>query len=142
MSNTITYSSDGSKTTRPIKDAPYSIQAAWKHADSTGVAIIRVRSKRLRYEHTFGRTFRGTHSGRVSVYVPIKTAKKPFSFIKHKNKLSWFKNLFNFNRSTMQIFEVPKGDVDLEEIYHTIKKAEKTIKVSNANNPFINSIRK
>ena len=42
----------------------------------------------------------------------------------------------------MQIFEVPKGDVDLEEIYHTIKKAEKTIKVSNANNPFINSIRK
>ena len=58
MSNTITYSSDGSKTTRPIKDAPYSIQAAWKHADSTGVAIIRVRSKRLRYEHTFGRTFR------------------------------------------------------------------------------------
>tara|TARA_R110002020_G_C16132513_1_gene761222 strand:+ start:384 stop:803 length:420 start_codon:yes stop_codon:yes gene_type:complete len=137
MSNTTTYSSDGSKTTRPIKDAPYSIQAAWKHADSTGVAIIRVRSKRLRYEHTFGKTFRGTHSGRVSVYVPIETPKKAFLFKKNTNKLSWFKNLFKFNKSTMQIFEVPKEDVDLEEIYHTIQKAEKTIKVSNANNPFI-----
>lgn len=141
MSNSTTYSSGGSKTTRPIKDAPYSVRSVWKYANSMGIAIIRVRTNEVRYEQTFGKTFRGTHFGRVSVYVPIKNPKKNFLFKKINKKISWVKRLLSFNKSSMQIFEVPKERFDLDEVYSTIKKTEKILQYSNSRNPFLNNKR-
>ena len=114
--NSVAYSQRGSKTTKPISEAPYSVQLVWRYANSVGAAIVRVKEHKIRYEHTSGKTFDGMHQGHVSVYTPIKNPTKKL----------WFKKLLGIaeNNSSMQIFEVPKGSFDLSEVVEVINQAE------------------
>jgi len=127
VSNSITYSLNGSKTTRPINTAPYSIQLAWRYANKIGAAIIRVRSNQERYEYTEGDAFSGTHNGLVSVYIPLKNPRRFFFFRKDANQVSFLTFILRklgFKKNTMQIFEVPKKQFDLDEVCSVIKRAD------------------
>ena len=67
MSN-ITYTRNGSASTRPIAKAPHSIRTVWNQASDLGVNVLRVRVAQERNELTQGNTFNGYHKGKVSIY--------------------------------------------------------------------------
>ncbi len=108
MKNSTAYSDAGSRRTKSIASAPYSIQLLWREANEKGAAIIRVRSRGERWDDTDGATFSGVHRGLVSVYTPHK---KP-------SKKLWFKKLLGRKETnpSMQILEVPNSFYDIEDV--------------------------
>ena len=116
-SNSEAYSQYGSRTTRPISTAPYSIQLVWNYANKVGASIVRIRQHKTRYENTRGDTFLGTHRGLSSVYITRAQPKRTL----------WYKKLLGIGKAntTMQIFEIPKGAVDLDEVCTTLREADK-----------------
>ena len=110
MSN-ITYTRNGSASTRPIAKAPHSIRTVWNQASDLGVNVLRVRVAQERNELTQGNTFDGFHQGRVSLY---KQRTNPI------DKL-WFRRFVKLNESNkgMQVLEVA-NNVDVENTLRTI----------------------
>lgn len=98
-----TYSINGSDTTQSISQAPETVQTFWNLCNSYGVSIARVRKIEDRFESTEGKTFKGTHYGKVSLYEQLKSPEKPL----------WFKRLLGIDTAnpTMQILEVPEDFV-------------------------------
>ena len=92
-----TYSINGSDTTKSISRAPETVQTFWNLCNSYGVSIARVRKLEDRFESTEGKTFKGTHYGKVSLYEQLKKPEKPL----------WFKRLLGVDTTnpTMQILE-------------------------------------
>ena len=110
MSN-ITYTRNGSASTKPIAIAPHSIRSVWNQASDLGVNVLRVRVAQERNELTQGNTFDGYHQGRVSLY---KQRTNPI------DKL-WFRRFVKLNESNkgMQVLEVA-NNVDVEDTLRTI----------------------
>ena len=107
----ITYTRNGSESTRPIAKAPHSIRTVWNQASDLGVNVLRVRVAQERNELTQGNTFDGYHQGRVSLY---KQRTNPI------DKL-WFRRFVKLNESNkgMQVLEVA-NNVDVEDTLRTI----------------------
>ena len=112
MSN-ITYTRNGSASTKPIAKAPHSIRTVWNQASDLGVNVLRVRVAQERNELTQGNTFDGYHQGKVSLY---KQRTNPI------DKL-WFRRFVKLNESNkgMQVLEVATN-VDVENTLRTIDK--------------------
>ena len=110
MSN-ITYTRNGSASTRSIAKAPHSIRTVWNQASDIGVNVLRVRVAQERNEVTQGNTFNGYHKGKVSIY---KQRKNPIEKL-------WFRRFVKLNESNkgMQVLEVA-NNVDVEDTLRTI----------------------
>jgi len=117
-----TYSINGSDTTKSISRAPETVQTFWNLCNSYGVSIARVRKFENRFESTKGKTFKGTHYGKVSLYEQLKSPEKPL----------WFKRLLGIDTAnpTMQILEVPEDFV----INNDMLSAFRVVRMERSNN--------
>tara|TARA_R100001377_G_scaffold35586_1_gene19654 strand:- start:1507 stop:1905 length:399 start_codon:yes stop_codon:yes gene_type:complete len=114
--NFITYSARGSATTTAITEAPVSVQHLWIEGAKVGASIIRIRANKTRDEFiSSGNTFTGYHTGKTSVYIPLKQPKLKLSF---KAKLG----LGRINPS-MQILEMPLN-CDIQPAFRGVREAD------------------
>jgi len=114
----ITYSSKGSRTTTAISQAPRSVQNLWLEGARVGASIIRIRAKKERSEFiSSGATFTGYHTGKTSVYIPLK---RPAA-----NRGLWFKSLLGLNKinPSMQILEMPIN-CDIQPAFEGVREAD------------------
>ena len=107
----ITYTNNGSDTTKKISEAPLSIQKIWQSASLLGVNILRVRAYKNRNETTRGNTFNGYHNGKVSIYSQRSNPLLPL----------WFRRFVKLGESNvgMQVLAVATN-VDVEETLGTL----------------------
>jgi len=114
--NFITYSARGSKTTTSISKAPHSVQHLWIEGAKVGASIIRIRARKTRDESiSSGKTFMGYHTGKTSVYIPLKQPEKKLSF-------RAVLGLGRINPS-MQILEMPL-DCDIQPAFEGVREAD------------------
>ena len=107
----ITYTNNGSATTKKIAEAPLSVQKIWQSASTLGVNILRVRVHKERYETTKGATFNGYHNGKVSIYSQRSNPLLPL----------WFRRFVKLGESNMgmQVLAVSRN-LDVEETLGTL----------------------
>ena len=107
----ITYTNNGSATTKKIAEAPLSVQKIWRSASTLGVNILRVRVHKERYETTKGATFNGYHNGKVSIYSQRSNPLLPL----------WFRKFVKLGESNvgMQVLAVATN-LDVEETLGTL----------------------
>tara|TARA_R110002110_G_scaffold293806_1_gene507776 strand:- start:624 stop:1073 length:450 start_codon:yes stop_codon:yes gene_type:complete len=109
----ITYSRNGSETTKSIENAGAMVQAVWNEAHLFGANIVRVRRNENRFGNDTGRTFNSFHHGKVSVY---KQKDSP----KEKNALYFARRVPVTKANTgMQILEI-STNIDIQDTLDTI----------------------
>jgi hypothetical protein len=109
----ITYSRNGSETTKSIEDASPMIKAVWNEAHQFGANIVRVRRNENRFGNDTGKTFNSFHHGKVSVY-----KQKPSP--KEEDALYFARKIPVTKANTgMQILEI-STNIDIQETLDTI----------------------
>ena len=114
----ITYTNNGSATTKKIAEAPLSVQKIWQSASLLGVNILRVRVHKDRNETTKGATFNGYHKGKVSIYSQRSNPLLPL----------WFRKFVKLGESNMgmQVLEVA-DNFDVEDTMQVVDDYERYV---------------
>ena len=109
----ITYTNNGSATTKAISEASFLERRLWAYASRNGFNILRVRGIKNRYGNTKGKTFLGLHFNKISAYQQLKNPAKKIYFGKKVN--------VGTTNKGMQVMSVPHN-LDMQDAFESFEE--------------------